>query len=327
MKRWVERIICLLVVVFSLSCSNLKGASDDSNIALVLGGGGAKAAAHIGVLKVIEEAGVSVDLVVGSSMGAVVGALYAAGYSADEIEEMWLNEDWLTLFDKDKILESNLADRSVFGVLSGGVLKEKLRQKLGNKTFDELPIKFCCTATQIENKRDISEVHLLSGDVAEAVLASMSYPLPIAGYPSVEIDGMRLVDGGMMNNLPVDVADSLGAKHIIAVDLESKQWNNRTPDKVFILRTLHDYLGGRKLRLIEDELDLGWLVDWLIENPGINKHNANRLKDGIILIHPQALSSFSILSFDKSSIRQMITEGQTETKRYHWQQLQDLNEE
>ena len=283
-------------------------------VGIAFGGGGAKAAAEIGVLKIIEKAGIKVGFVSGSSMGAVVGGLYAAGYSAKELDSLFLTEEWLSLFERSEIGVVSSQTRTIFGLIKGDVFEEYLSKALlkkGCKNIEDTQfvtgIKFACTATNIVTKEDIAEVVLKEGDInmAKAIRASMTYPAPIVGFSPVSLDGMLLVDGGMLNNLPVDVVKDMGAKKTIAIDLESDRKNEHIIS-----------LGGL--------LKLGWLGNWLLDQNGNSKHNRN-LDLADIKILPR-LSGYSILDFDEIELREMMTLGEDEAKTYHWEELVNLND-
>jgi NTE family protein len=201
---------------------------------LVLGGGGARGGAHVGVLKVLERERIPIDCIVGTSMGAIVGGLYAAGYSADEIHGILDNVDWnAELRDKpprsdrgmrrkeDDLrllggLELGIHDgRIAFprGVIQGQRLELLLRKLLlpvaTVKDFDDLPIPFRAVATDIVKGE---KVVFGEGDLAAAIRASMSVP---GVFAPVKIDGRLLVDGGVLDNVPVDEARKLGAQRLI----------------------------------------------------------------------------------------------------------------
>jgi NTE family protein len=222
-------------------------------IGLTLSGGGARGLAHIGVLKVLEEMRVPIDAIAGTSMGAVIGGLYASGMSPDEIERQMEWVDWVRLFDdrpprpdlpyRRKQDESSDFIDLELGLKSGRIMLPRgliAGQKIGFlfksltaraafiDDFDRLPIPFRAVATDLA---DGSMVVLSRGDLAEALRASMSLPGTLA---PAEIDGRHLVDGGLVRNLPVDVARGMGVDVVIAVDVT-------TPfDKVSSLKSLTD---------------------------------------------------------------------------------------
>jgi len=201
---------------------------------LVLGGGGARGGAHVGVLKVLERERIPIDCIVGTSMGAIVGGLYAAGYSADEIHTIINELDWnAELRDKpprsdrgmrrkeDDLrllggVELGIHEGSIAfprGVIQGQRLELLLRKLLlpvaTVRDFDDLPIPFRAVATDIVKGE---KVVFGEGDLAAAIRASMSVP---GVFAPVKIDGRLLVDGGVLDNVPVDEARRLGAQQLI----------------------------------------------------------------------------------------------------------------
>jgi NTE family protein len=211
---------------------------DAACINLALGGGGARGAAHIGVLKVLERERIPVCGIAGTSAGSLVGALYAVGYAPDDIERILARTDWdavltdelpreaVPLRVKSEDLRSltrfrlGVRDGSIAlprGLVDGQSLLALVRNLLlpaaGIARFDELPIAFRAVATDIETGRSAV---LDAGDLPLAVRASMSVP---AVFAPVEIDGRLLVDGGISDNVPIDVARSLGGRVVVAVDV------------------------------------------------------------------------------------------------------------
>jgi NTE family protein len=209
-------------------------------IGLVLSGGGARGAAHIGVLRELERMGVPIDFITGTSIGAIVGGMYASGLSTRQIESLLNDTDWKALF-RDQPPRQNRAFRRKVeerfyqidkeiglrkgklalptGIIQGNDLQLLLEREFLSaaeiQDFDNLPIPFRCVATDITTSE---AVVLRSGKISTAVRASMSVP---AIFSVVEIDDKLLVDGGISNNLPVDVAREMGADIIIAVDVGS----------------------------------------------------------------------------------------------------------
>jgi NTE family protein len=209
-------------------------------IGLVLSGGGARGAAHIGVLKVMEELRVPIDYIAGTSMGAIVGGLYAAGMSPERIEKELLAIDWNDAFldspprrereyrrkydDGAFLVKFQLGFRDGKFLLPKGLSSgQKLGLILNRLTlpvssindFDELLVPYRAAATDIENGE---VVVLKSGELYEAMRASMSVPGAFTPY---EIGGRLLVDGGLVNNLPIDVVKEMGAETVIAVEISS----------------------------------------------------------------------------------------------------------
>jgi NTE family protein len=208
-------------------------------IGLVLSGGGARGAAHVGVIRALEEMRIPIDAVAGTSMGAVVGGLYAAGLSGDEIDDLFRAINWQELLRdrsprRDLVYRRKQDDRSILArgalgfregegvVLPLGLVQgQKITQLLRGATlrvadvqdFDDLPVPFRALATDLETGEPVV---LRSGDLATVLRASMSAPGVLA---PVEIDGRLLVDGGLVDNLPVSLAREMGVDVLIAVDV------------------------------------------------------------------------------------------------------------
>ena len=209
-------------------------------IGLVLSGGGAKGAAHIGVLKVLEANRIPVDYIAGTSIGAYVAGMYALGYSATEIEKIMLNESWsdgysdtiprqaLTYRDKQHRDTFNIpinlgySDEEVQvpnGLLRGQTMSQLLQRSTGLVNqfghFDELAIPYRAVATDLETSQ---AVVISNGSIVKAMQASATVP---GALQPVSYEGKLLIDGGIANNMPVDVVKALGADIIIAVDIGS----------------------------------------------------------------------------------------------------------
>ncbi len=209
-------------------------------VTLVLSGGGARGAAHIGVLRVLEELRVPVDMVVGTSMGSIVGGLYASGWSPDDIETLLLAVDWQRIFtdrvertdrtfrrkqdDYPYLIQTKLRFKGFkpympSSVLAGQRLELLMRSieiySTGETDFDRLPIPYRAVACDLATGEAVVLDH---GSLATAMRASMSIP---AAFPPVELDGRKLIDGGSAANFPVRIAQELGAEHVIGVDISS----------------------------------------------------------------------------------------------------------
>ena len=207
-------------------------------IGLALAGGGAKGLAHVGVLRVLEELNVPVDYIGGTSMGSIIGGLYASGLSADELEEILLEIDWQDVLEdetprKDLAFRRKEEQRRYLIGLELGIKKSGIVFPTGLKTgqklyfmlqtltlpvtdvedFDRLPTPFRAVATDIHTSEAVVVDH---GNLATAMRASMAIPTV---FTPVVIDDRLLVDGGLSNNLPVDVVRAMGADIVIAVDL------------------------------------------------------------------------------------------------------------
>ncbi|MDI7277221.1 MAG: patatin-like phospholipase family protein [Anaerolineae bacterium] len=177
-----------------------------SQLGLALGGGGARGGAHIGLLKVLDEAGVRVGAIAGTSAGGVVGGLYAAGLSGAEIESL------LTSVDPAAVLEP---DASGWALLSTRRFLDLVRSWVGDPIIEDLPHPFATVAVDLRNSR---EVHFASGPLVAAMQATIALPGILC---PLDAEGSLCVDGGVLNNVPVDVARKLGARRVVAVDVST----------------------------------------------------------------------------------------------------------
>ena len=209
---------------------------------LVLSGGGAQGLAHIGTLKVLEEAGIRPDYLAGTSMGGVIAAAYAAGLALDEIEHIAAD------ISKTRNL-LRLADISLpqQGIFRGERVLNFFEKHLRGCTFAELGIPLTLIAVDLNTGQ---EIHLQEGSVAEALRATVSIP---GLFAPVKRDGMRLVDGGLLNNLPVDAARQMGSDVVLAVDVD---WRKDSPWRAISrLWPLSGTIGGLIMNL-GDSLDV-----------------------------------------------------------------------
>jgi NTE family protein len=283
-------------------------ASERDKVGLVLSGGGARGVAHIGVLRELERQRIPVDYITGTSMGAIIGGLYAAGNSTTEIEQILIEIDWEEIL-KDQLDRRNSTlrrklDDDLFqlnksigfkngevqlpsGLIQGQKLQlllDRLFSKVSEvENFDNLPIPFRAVATDIVSGE---AVVLKSGSLATAIRASMSVPTI---FSTVEIDGTILVDGGISNNLPVDVVRHMGADVVIAVDIGTPLYPK---DKV------KNVVGVT-----------AQLTNLLVQNT--TKRQLDTLTKNDILIAPQ-LGDFSSSDFNSSS--EIIVNGVSATK-------------
>lgn len=236
-------VLLLLVMILPPACLASGGPESKParrpKVGLVLGGGGAKGAAHIGVLKVLEEQRIPIDYIAGTSMGAIVGALYASGLSAGELEKVITGIDWKDVFsgEPDRRDIDYRRKREDYDILSGlalgikdgrvlmpkGLIKDQKVNVLFETLmlhasqiddFDKLPIPFRAVAADLETGE---MVVLKSGRLADAARASMSVP---GAFPPVELNGRILIDGGIVRNVPVDIVREMGADIVICVDLD-----------------------------------------------------------------------------------------------------------
>ncbi|NNB08448.1 BamA/TamA family outer membrane protein [Pseudomonas fragi] len=222
-------------------------------VGLVLSGGAARGLAHVGVLKALEEQGIHIDAIAGTSMGAVIGGLYASGYKIDELEKLALGIDWKEALsdaperedvpfrrkqdDRDFLVKQKLSFRDdgslglPLGVIQGQNLALLLESLLAHSSdirdFDKLPIPFRAVATDIVNG---GKVVFRKGHLPQVIRASMSIP---AVFAPVEINGQLLVDGGMVDNIPVDVAREMGVDMVIVVDIGTPLRGRKQLNTVF----------------------------------------------------------------------------------------------
>ena len=269
--------------------------------------------AHIGVLKVLEKAGIPVDIVTGTSIGSIVGGLYSIGYNSHSLDSMVRAQDWTyVITDKEDLRKQSLLDRKKantylfstgltigkHSVNAGGLIKGKNLAELFQKLFvgytdsldftNDLKIPFACVATNI---MDNSEVVFHSGRLPQAIRASMSIP---AAFSPVRIGDMVLVDGGLKNNFPVDVAREMGAEIVIGVTLNGKP------------KTAEDITGTMKI------------VGQIIDVNCVNKYAENKaLSDLWMNVDPHG---YSTASFTAEAIDSLIRYGEEEAMR-HWDEI------
>jgi len=240
--RFIKIFILGILLNLQLQTYCQQSIEQRPRVGLVLSGGAARGLAHIGVLKVLEKAGLPIDMVGGTSMGSIVGGLYAAGYSAGEIEKIVLSQDWTALLT-DQVQRSSLSvvekedyDKYLISVpfkgkkillpsgLGAGqnvsLLLSQLTFPVDEITdFSKLPRPFFCIATNIVSGE---EVLLDKGYLPDAIRASMAIPTI---FTPVEIDGQLLVDGGLVNGFPTDRMVERGADIVIGVNLGLKEYN------------------------------------------------------------------------------------------------------
>lgn len=183
-------------------------------VALVLSGGSALGFAHIGVIKVLEKNNIPIDMIVGTSMGALVGAAYCAGYSTEEMQEFGCKFKTLDFFD---------FNFNKSGLFSGKGVMKTINKFLPDEKIEFLKKQFACVAVDLLTEK---EVIFKSGSVRDAVRASLSIP---GIFVPLTIEEKVLVDGGILNNLPEDVAMEMGADIIISVDVLSKNYLKKKP--------------------------------------------------------------------------------------------------
>lgn len=311
----MKKMVCfLLAATMALGAT----AGERKKVAVVLSGGGAKGVAHIGALKVLEEAGIPIDIITGTSMGSLVGGLYAIGYNAHSLDSIVRGMDWsYVLTDREDLSRQSIEDRKrqntymlsrglTFGkrnANAGGIIKGKnldvLLQKLcmgytDSMDFNRLPIPFACVATNIV---DNSEIDFTSGILPQAMRASMAIP---AVFSPVRIGDQVLCDGGLCNNYPADLARKLGADIVIGVTVQDSL---RKADEL-----------GSTLNILMQVVDFNTL----------NKYNENlAITDVAIRVNPEG---YSAASFTPSAVDTLLRRGEEEAMR-HWDDLMALKEQ
>ena len=232
-------LLLLLALVFTPLTLRAQPAADPPQVGLALSGGGVKGFAHIGVLKVLEEINMPIDYLAGTSMGSIVGALYATGYRADALEKMTLTTDWRYFFSDTPrrrylSMEGKRWDARYIGSLpirpgfqvelpTGLIAGQRVADLLSHLTwpvhhiedFTQLPIPFVCVATDLATG---DAVVLNRGYLPDALRASMAVPTV---FRPVQIDSLLLADGGIVRNLPAEDVRQLGADVVIGVDVSS----------------------------------------------------------------------------------------------------------
>lgn len=307
-KRYFLSLLLLLLL-----CTNV--GAERKKVGVVLAGGGAKGVSHIGVLRVLEEAGIPIDYISGTSMGAIIGGLYSIGYTVDELDSLVRAQDWPALLGNktersnkfarvkeasDKyILTLPLTNDRKLKIPSGVMNGQSVYNLLTELTigyhdsidFRKLPIPFSCIAYDAVTGK---EVVLESGNLAQAIRASMSIP---GAFTPVNTNDMVLVDGGMINNLPADIVKQMGAEVIIGVDLASE------------LKT------AEELQSVTD------LADQITNFLARDKYEKNlELID--LYIHPN-LKPYTAASFTKGAIDTLVARGESKA-REQWFEINEL---
>ena len=315
--------IVLLAMAAWLTCGAINAQNDSTavgrarpkvkRVAVVLSGGGAKGMAHIGVLKVLEKAGIPIDIVTGTSMGSIIGGLYAIGYNANSLDSMVRVQDWsYVITDKEDLRRQSINDRKkqntyLFStgltigkrdMQAGGIIKGKnlaeLFQQLCVGFTDsldftrDLPIPFACVATDII---DNSEVDFHSGRLPQAMRASMAIP---AAFSPVRIGNKVLVDGGLKNNYPADLAREMGAEIIIGVTVQGAP------------KTAEDL--GNTMSILSQIIDVNC---------------KNKLDENLAItdLHLQVdTKGYGSASFSQAAIDTLIRRGEEEAMR-HWDDI------
>lgn len=291
---FVMKKISILFFILALCVPSF--AQQRKKVGLVLAGGGAKGTAHIGVLKVLEEAGIPIDYITGTSMGAIIGGLYSIGYTANELDSLVKNQDWAHLLSDNVYREnqptSEKENPDAYILSLPYALKGKMKLPAGfvsgqniynlflNLTigyhketdFNHLPIPFRCVAANVRNGKEYVFDH---GVLPQAMRASMAIP---GFFAPIEKDSMLLIDGGAVNNYPVDLVRKMGADIIIGVQFpeDEKAMESHQGSMLEITDYLNNFMGKQLLEKNIRETDL-------IIQPDL---------------HPYSMASFQIEAMD-----------------------------
>ena len=305
-KSYRKRIILMAIGLFQIILIFAQE-HQQPKVAVVLSGGGAKGFAHIGALKVLEEQGIPIDIIVGTSMGSIVGGLYSLGYSAEEIEVMAKSQDWIKLLSDD-VSRTQLSktkkianQRYVLSLPTDDNHKPSLPQgaKHGqnvvnlfcnlagnvpvNADFDDFPIRFACIGTDLATGK---EVIIDNGFFPSAIYSSMA--IPGVFMPSKH-NGYVMIDGGLANNFPADIAKNMGADIIIGVDIRDD---------------LHDIDNISSIKEVSDQL----INFFSIEKDSINKSYCS------VLIKPD-ITGYNVSSFNSQAVDTLVLRGEKATKK------------
>src|SRR6478609_4853896 len=226
----------LLIILFIALSLKVSAQTPSAKIGLTLSGGGAKGIAHIGILQAIDSAGLNIDYITGTSMGSIVGALYAAGYSGNDLEKISRDLDWTNLFSGKALMENvNIDEKYEYDQYAVEVPYENGKLKLGTgliegqelwlkfqelflpvydvKDFSKFSIPFACIATDLGTGKAVVLDH---GEIVTALRSSIASP---SVFTAIDYNGTKLIDGGVVRNFPVRDAIAMGANYTIGVNL------------------------------------------------------------------------------------------------------------
>lgn len=232
-------------------------------VALVLGGGSARGMAHIGVLKILEREKIPIDRIVGTSMGALIGAAYAIGISVKVMEERAYE------FTTKRLLDPTMPR---MGLLAGDKLETIIRQLIGHKGFSDAKIPLAIVTTDIETGE---EVVFQRGELIKVIRASCSWP---GMFNPVRLDGRLLSDGGIKNSVPTRIARELGTDYIIAVDVGFCVNRGRI-DNIFQMIMQSFQITGEELNKYQSQ-DADAIIK--VDLPGVDQAAFNRAKEMVV---------------------------------------------
>lgn len=308
----LRRLLCIgLLLLFATPTVE----AQRKKVGVVLSGGGAKGVAHIGVLQVLEKAGIPVDVIVGTSMGSIVGGLYAIGYSADQLDSLVRVQDWMFLLsDKVNRYDLPFGEKEQDGKYllslpfdrgkkrpSGFISGQNVYNLFSDLTigyhdsldFLQLPIPFACVAADMFHRE---EIVMKGGNLVQAMRASMAIP---GVFTPVRTGNRVLVDGGILNNFPTDVARELGAEIVIGVDVQA------------------DLMKEDKLESVSG------VIPQIINLLCMNKHEAN-VKLADLVIRPD-MKGYTAASFSARSIDSLLARGKVAALQ-QWSEIMRVKE-
>ncbi|MEA2078408.1 MAG: patatin-like phospholipase family protein [Pseudomonadota bacterium] len=274
---------------------NIDSGNSDK-IGLALGSGSARGLAHIGVIRALEEAGIKIDCVAGTSIGSLIGSVYASG-KLDALEKVYLGFDWKKIaYFFDVVLPKS-------GLIDGKKVADFVREYVHAETIEHLPLPFQAVATDIETGK---EVWIDQGDVIEAVRASISVP---GIFTPVRRNGRVLVDGGLLNPVPVSTARSMGAAIVIAVDLnhgivvgKAPKKESKSDEKNALSQALQR-IGGKQYLKAMERINLGLKS---LDNSALNQVRAWLAEEPLPNIFEVLLSSINVMETQITQTRLRI---------------------
>ncbi len=339
-----HRLFILLMAVISMSTASWaesdSGQTGRKKVGLVLGGGGAMGAAEVGVLKVIEEVGLPIDYIAGTSIGSIIGGLYSVGYRSAQLDTLFSTQEWLSLLtDRDESLKNDIFEEKdgtyyvfgfpissskksnepgKFGALKGDRITDYLHQWLVDSPsgyFHSSSTDTLESALQVSDSTDFSRLPIPFRCVAfdaktmkevvfthGSISTCMRASMAIPGaFKPVEMGEQMLYDGGCINNLPVDVVRAMGADIVIAIDLNQTQHEDRDIS-------------------LEEMFGITGILDWLVSRPDWKRYNANR-EAADLLINPP-LDGYDVLSFSKAKVAEMLKIGESTGRKFRSQLLE-----
>ncbi|MBD3413808.1 MAG: BamA/TamA family outer membrane protein [Candidatus Aminicenantes bacterium] len=315
MNRIPKKALILLFVWILVFSSQNVFCQKRPKIGLVLDGGGALGLAHLGTLRLLDKYQIPVDYVVGTSMGGLVAALYSMGYSGEDIQEMAEDMDWKSLFSDVPqrsyfpFFQKRLSGKYQFDFRADGLVPSPPSGLIYGQNislfftaittpyedledFDQLPIPFRCVAVDLISGK---EIVLKKGSLAKAMRATMSIPTL---FTPVEWKGHLLIDGGLLNNLPVDVARDMGADIVIAVDIQKPLLKQEELDSAF--------------RVLEQSIKIAEL-----------SHSSENAKQADFLIRPDLRAYNMFDFFFKDKLKGIIRAGDQAAEQ-SWPQLKQM---